>query len=252
MLRSQRGPVPVVLLPGILMPVAVRYRALLDALGGDVRPVLKELAVYGGPSVPPPGYSLQAELDGIAHAADAAGLEAFHVYGHSGGGACALAFAALHPERVLSLAVDEPATDFDAEDVRRMREVNLPMLELPPDELVRAFTRLLVRSDLEPPPPPDGPPPAWMSTRPAGISAFIRALADSDVPIDRLHDFERPAYYSYGSLSNEAWERRAERLSVLMPQLVVERYEGLSHLNTSHVAQPERVAAALRRLWGVG
>jgi len=69
-----------------------------------------------------------------------------------------------------------------------MREVNLPMLELPPDELVRAFTRLLVRSDLEPPPPPDGPPPPWMSTRPAGISAFIRALADSDVPIDRLHD----------------------------------------------------------------
>jgi len=93
-LRSQHERVPVVFLPGILMPVAVRYRALLDALGGDVRPVLKELEVYGGPSVPPPDYSLQAELDGIAHAADAAGLEAFHLYGHSGGGACALAFAA--------------------------------------------------------------------------------------------------------------------------------------------------------------
>ena len=72
------------------------------------------------------------------------------------------------------------------------------------------------------------------------------------MPIDRLRDFGRPAYYSYGSLSNEVWERRAERLSVLMPQLVVERHEGLSHLSTSHVAQPERVAAALRRLWGVG
>ena len=179
MLRSQLLPVPVVFLPGILMPVAVRYRALLGALGGDARPVLKEPEVYGGPSVPPPGYSLKAELDGIADAADAAGLEAFHLYGHSGGGACALAFSVLHPERVLSLAMDEPATDFDAEDLRRMCEANLPMLELPPDELVRAFTRLLVRSDLEPPPPPDGPPPPWMSTRPPGISAFIRALVDS-------------------------------------------------------------------------
>ena len=93
-MSSTREPVPVVFLPGILMPVALRYRALLDALGGDVRPRLKELEVYGGASVPPPGYSLHAELDGIAHAADAAGLEAFHLYGHSGGGSCALAFAA--------------------------------------------------------------------------------------------------------------------------------------------------------------
>jgi len=27
--------------------------------------------------------------------------------------------------------------------------------------------------------------------------------------------------------------------------------EGLHHMNTSHVAEPERVAASLRRLWGV-
>jgi hypothetical protein len=33
--------------------------------------------------------------------------------------------------------------------------------------------------------------------------------------------------------------------------MTVELYEGLSHLNTSHAAEPERVAAALRRLWGL-
>ncbi|MGH2650077.1 MAG: hypothetical protein ACRDHK_02550, partial [Actinomycetota bacterium] len=57
-------------------------------------------------------------------------------------------------------------------------------------------------------------------------------------------------YYSHNSLSNQTWERKAERLRELFPHMTVELYEGLSHLNTSHAAEPERVAAALRRLWG--
>jgi hypothetical protein len=35
----------------------------------------------------------------------------------------------------------------------------------------------------------------------------------------------------------------------LFPAVQVERYEGLHHLNTSHAAAPERVAAALEQLW---
>ena len=31
--------------------------------------------------------------------------------------------------------------------------------------------------------------------------------------------------------------------------MTVELYDGLSHLNSSHAAEPERVVAALRRLW---
>lgn len=244
-------PVPVILLPGILMPAALRYAALLEALGSDVRAVTKDLEVYGSDSVPPPGYSLQTELDGIARGADEAGFDAFHLYGHSGGGACAIAFTASNPGRVLSLALDEPAVDFGAEDAALIRDVFFPMMGLPPEEQLPAFVRTMFRSDAELPPPPSGPPPPWMRDRPAGIAAFVRALADADVPIERLHEFRRPVYYSYGSLSNEAWERRAERLAAIFPSFTVERYEGLSHMNTSHVAEPERVAAALRRLWGI-
>ena len=247
---SEPGPVPVIFLPGIMMPVALRYEPLLRVLGVDVRSVLKELEVYRGPEIPPAGYSFMSELDAIARTADEAEFETFHIYGHSGGGACALAFTALHPERVRSLAVDEPAVDFSAEDLRELREVQVPMADLPPEELMPAFVRAQVREDLEPPPPPNGPPP-WMSERPAGVAAFVRALAEADVPIERLESFGRPAYYSYGSLSSVSWERRAERLSRLLPNLTVERFEGLSHLNTSHVAEPDRVASALRRLWGL-
>lgn len=242
--------VPVIFLPGILMPAALRYEPLLQVLGDDVDAVTKDLEVYRGSSVPPPGYSLDMELEGIARVADEHGFDRFHLYGHSGGGACALAFTAAHPERVLTLALDEPATDFSPEDLQEIRDVFLPMLELPPEELGREFVRTMLREGATPPPRPEGPPPGWMADRPAGVTAFVRALSEADVPVERLRTFDRPVYYSYGSLSNETWERKAKRLAEAFPNITVELYEGLSHMNTSHVAEPERVAAALRRLWG--
>jgi pimeloyl-ACP methyl ester carboxylesterase len=252
MATSVRGVPAVIFLPGILMPAALRYERLLAALGGDVDPVVKELEVYRGPSTPPPGYSLEAELAGISRAADEAGLERFHLYGHSGGGACALAFTASQPERVLTLAVDEPAIDFSAEDLQEIEEVFLPMLELPPEQQMAAFVQEQMRAGGDPPLRPDGPPPPWMSNRADGVAAMLRAFVDSAVPIERLREFDRPVYYSYGTLSNGSWERRAERLSMLLPNLMVERFEGRSHMDTSHMAEPDRVARALRRLWGIG
>jgi pimeloyl-ACP methyl ester carboxylesterase len=241
----------VIFLPGILMPAALRYERLLAALGEDVDPVVKELEVYRGPSTPPPGYSLEVELAGIGRAADEAGLERFHLYGHSGGGACALAFTASQPDRVLTLAVDEPAIDFSMEDLQEIRNVFLPMLELSPEAQMGAFVKEQMLAGVDPPQRPDGPPPPWMSNRAEGVAAILRAFADSAVPLERLREFDRPAYYSYGTLSNASWERRAERLATVLPNLTVERYEGRSHMDTSHMAEPDRVARALRRLWGV-
>jgi pimeloyl-ACP methyl ester carboxylesterase len=240
---------PVILLPGIIAPAELRFARLLEALGDDVDAVPKDLEVYGGPSVPPPGFSLDMEIDGITRVADEHGFGRFHLYGHSGGGACALAFTAVSPERVLTLALDEPATDFSPQDLREIKEVFLPMLELPPDQQLPAFLRAQMREGVEPPPPREGPPPPWMADRPAGVAAFVRTLSEADVPVERLKAFDRPVYYSHNSLSNETWDRRAKRLGELFPNMTVELYEGLSHLNSSHAAEPERVAAALRRLW---
>ena len=241
--------VPVIFLPGIIAPAALRYARLFEALRDDVDAVPKDLEVYRGPSVPPPGYSLDTEIDGIARVADEHGFGRFHLYGHSGGGTCAFAFTAMHPERVLTIALDEPASDFSKEDLEELREVFLPMLELPSDQQMAAFLRAQMREGVEPPPRREGPPPPWMADRPAGVTAFVRAVSQAEVPVERLAAFDRPVYYSYGSLSNETWERRAKRLGELFPDMTVELYEGLSHLNPSHVAEPERVAAALRRLW---
>src|SRR5882724_2156686 len=93
----------VILLPGGVMPAGLAYGPLLDALGDDVEAITKDLEVYAGPE-PPPGYTLDHEIDGVLRTARDAGFESFHLVGYSGGGASSVAFAARHPERLSSLA----------------------------------------------------------------------------------------------------------------------------------------------------
>lgn len=121
--------------------------------------------------------------------------------------------------------------------------------QLPVEQRMASFARAQVREGVELPPPPATPTNAEMAKRPAGITAFVRALAEHRVDHARLRAFARPVYYSYGSLSNERWEAMAARLPGVFADCTVERYEGLHHMNTSHIAEPQRVAGALRDLW---
>ena len=45
------------------------------------------------------------------------------------------------------------------------------------------------------------------------------------------------------------WTTMQARLEILFDDFTGEVYQGLHHLNTSHQAEPARVAAALRALW---
>lgn len=115
---SDRRPTSV-FLPGIIMPAVLRYAPLLRELGEGVVGHTKELEVYTL-TPPPAAYSVEWEVDGLRAAAARAGILAFHLYGHSAGGAVALAFTARYPEMVLSLTVDEPAFDFTEEGRREL------------------------------------------------------------------------------------------------------------------------------------
>jgi pimeloyl-ACP methyl ester carboxylesterase len=94
---------PVVLVPGGVMPAAISYGPLLEVLEDEARVVPKDLEVYTT-DAPPPNYRLDLEVDGINCAADAAGMNRFHLVGYSGGGACSLVFITRHPERVLRVS----------------------------------------------------------------------------------------------------------------------------------------------------
>lgn len=239
------GGVPVLFLPGIVMPAALRYAPLIQELGGPVRALVKELEVYAA-ARPPARYAIADEVAGITRAADAAGFARFHLYGHSAGGACALAYVAAHPERILSLALDEPASDFSPEARSALRNDLDAITELPADEKMAAFLRLQLAPGVEPPRPPPGFSPEWMANRPAGIAAFMGALLRHRLPPLVLG---RPVYYSYGSSSHPRWVAMRDWLASVFPDFTPDLYENAHHLDTSHVREPARVAAALRWLW---
>ena len=64
-----------------------------------------------------------------------------------------------------------------------------------------------------------------------------------------MRSFEGPVLYTRGSLSAPRYAESAKRLSEVFPNFEEVEFEGLHHLNTSHQAEPARVAALLRELW---
>ena len=242
----------VILVPGAVLPAGLAYGALRDAFGEEVVAVAKELEVYGG-EAPPPGYTLEVEVEGVRQTARAAGFERFHLVGYSAGGAWCLAFAATHPERVRSLALLEAAwagnEGLDPAEERMRREYDR-IMALAPGERMPAFMRANLRPGVELPPPPPGPAPPWMARRPAGLRAIIGAFRAGELDIDALRRFEPPVYFALGALSNpDQYAKIAERLADAFSDFTLEVFEDRHHFDPPHRAEPERLARSLRALW---
>ncbi len=241
-----------ILLPGGVMPAELAYGSLIEQLGDDVDAIAKDLEIYAGPEVPA-GYTLDDEVAGISRTARAAGFERFHLVGYSGGGAASLAFAAEHPERLLSLALLEPAwmgndeLSADEEDV--WRDVDR-IATLPAAELMPAFIAIQIAPGVEPPPPPPGPAPPWMATRPAGLRAFISTFRSSSLDLDELRAFAQPVYFALGGRSNPRYYgRMAERASDIFGDFTLDVFDERHHFDPPHRVEPERTARALRAHW---
>lgn len=73
-------PKRVILLPGSVLPAEPAYSGLIQALGPDVNAVAKDLELYAG-DAPPPGWTLDTEIDGILREADARRWNSFHLLG---------------------------------------------------------------------------------------------------------------------------------------------------------------------------
>jgi pimeloyl-ACP methyl ester carboxylesterase len=242
---------PVVLLPGGVLPAEPAYAALLQILGDQVDAAAKDLEVYAGDQ-PPADYDLGVEVDGILREADLHGFERFHLVGYSGGGASSLAFTASHGDRLLSLALLEPAW---AGNERTAPEEALwlrfrALDTLPPSEFMAAFIRLQLAPGVEPPPPPDGPPPPWMAKRPAGLRSFIEAFDHGDLDVDALRAFERPVYFALGGRSNpDYYGQMAARLKEIFSDFTIQTFPERHHFDPPHRIEPELVATSLLALW---
>jgi pimeloyl-ACP methyl ester carboxylesterase len=241
----------VVLLPGGVLPADPAYAALLEVLGERVDAVAKDLEVYSGDR-PLTEYSLGMEVEGVLREADGHGFDRFHLVGYSGGGASSLSFAAQHSERLLSLALLEPA--WAGNEKTREEEalwLRFRALErLPRDQFMAGFVRLQLAPGVEPPPPPRGPPPAWMAKRLAGIRALIDAFDSGDLDMEALRAFDRPVYFALGGRSNpDHYARIAGRLATIFPDFTVETFPERHHFDPPHRIEPERLADSLLALW---
>jgi pimeloyl-ACP methyl ester carboxylesterase len=159
-----------------------------------------------------------------------------------------------HPERLLSLAVMEPAfagwQEMSPEE-RVALERFRPIGELPDAEMLAAFQRAQLGAGVESVPSPPGPPPPWLAKRPAGLRAFLGAFFSSDLDLDALRRFDRPVYFALGGRSKpDYYARMAERLGRVFPDFTLEIYEDRHHFDPPHRIEPARLAAALRALWG--
>jgi pimeloyl-ACP methyl ester carboxylesterase len=241
-----------ILLPGGVLPAEPAYKNLLAELGSDADARIKDLEVYSADR-PPPDFSIDTEVRGIARVADEAGFDRFHLVGYSGGGASSLAFTAQYPGRLRSLALFEPAwagNEGLSTEEETVRQAFRSLRKLPASEFMANFAKYQLRPDVRPPPPPEGPQPPWMAKRPAGLTAFIDAFDKARLDLASLHAFTRPVYFALGGLSNpDYYGRMAERLGAIFPDFTLEIYPDRHHFDPPHRIEPAKVAAALRRLW---
>ncbi len=245
----------VVMLPGAVVPAGLAYGALVEQLGADVHAVTKDLEVYRD-DVPPRDYSLDHEVEGARAEADGRGWERFHLVGYSAGGSAALAFAAHHPARVLSLSVLEPAWagGWGWSAAHRQLWASYGALEnLPPAESIRAFMRLQVRQDVALPPAPSGSEPPWMARRPAGIQALLHSFTSYHLDRAALSAFASPVYFALGGRSNpDQFAEEADRLSRVFADFTLEVFVDRHHFDPPHRVEPARLARSLRATWARG
>jgi pimeloyl-ACP methyl ester carboxylesterase len=243
--------VNVIALPGGVMPADMRYASLAVALGEDVKLHLKDLEVYAGEE-PPAGYSIDREVEAVSRFADSLGFERFHLLGYSGGGFVSLAFAGARPERLLSLALFEPAfvpgqlTPEEASHEARLRSA---VSGLEGAEFMRAFVSVHLRPGVEAP-RPSGPPPPWMRYRPAGIAAMTAAFGKHRFDRDRLRECRFPTFLGYGDLTCDHEEVMAAVLARLFRDIHIRRFSGIHHFVPPELIYTDDHVRSLGDLWG--
>lgn len=243
----------VIALPGGVAPAAVRYAPVTSALGAKVDLHLKDLEVYAD-AEPPADYSIEVELEAVTRCADSLGLDRFHLLGYSGGGFVSLAYAGTHPDRLLSLALFEPASvpgTLSADEADLYRRLRTGLAGLSGPDFMRSFMELQVKPGVELS-PPSGPPPPWMHNRPAGLAAMMAAFAAYEFDREQLRQCDFPVFLGYGDLTGEHEAIRAGVLARLLPDLHVRRFPGVHHFVPAEAIYTEDHVRLLWELWTAG
>lgn len=178
---------PIVLLHGIGSGAA----SWEDQIAGfsDRRRVVAWDAPGYGESTPldPPAPAASDYAEALARFLRAAGVDRFHLVGHSLGALMACAFARLRPDRILSLLIASPAAGYgtaDAELREARRTARLDLLEkLGPEGVARERHGALL-SDDAPPRARERVRSVMARIRPGGYRQAVEMLAAGDIHAD--------------------------------------------------------------------
>ena len=242
----------VICLPGSVAPAADRYQPLTAVVGQRADLHLKDLELYTS-DVPPADYQIDQELLAIDRYASSCGLDRFHLIGYSAGGYLSLAYAGTRPDRILSLALFEPARvpgELTSAERDLFNQLNSKLAGLQGPDFMAAFVKEQVKPGATLPPPP--PPNPAMRNRPAGIAALLRAFDAYRFDRGLLRACSFPVYYAYGSLSHDEQALKAGILAQLLPDIHVQRFVGLHHFVAPDAIYTREHVAALVRLWDSG
>jgi pimeloyl-ACP methyl ester carboxylesterase len=149
-----------------------RFTIALDLLATDRRVILVEMPGWGAE----PNTRTQTLLDmaeTVAAAVAAIGVERYHLLGTSLGGAVATRLALAHPDRLISLVLEAPATFRVG--------ATPPGPDVPPEQFVRAF-----RVHPERVPTPEPPDPAAMARYWPLVDRILASTPDYDEEVAAL------------------------------------------------------------------
>jgi len=95
----------VIMIHGLATNLAFWYMKIVPLLTNDYRVTVYDLRGHGLSSMPGHGYTTKDLAEDLHGTLEQTGVKKVHLVGHSLGGAIALHYAVLHPERVSSLAL---------------------------------------------------------------------------------------------------------------------------------------------------
>lgn len=223
---------------------------MIEAIGDSAELYLKDLEVYRESS-PPSDYSIDQELEAVDRLAASKGLDRFHLVGYSGGGFISLAYAGTRPERLMSLALFEPARipgQLTVDEHEAFAALEGKLRGLQGSEFMAAFVREQVKPGVQVPPPPAAVSPE-MQKRPAGIAALIGAFERYRFDRAGFAQISFPVFLAYGDQTHEIESIKAGVLARLLGDVRVRRFSGIHHFVPPEMIYTAEYSRALVDHW---
>ncbi len=226
------------------------WRFQIEAFRGTHRVLVMDLRGHGRSDAPAEraAYTIDRMSRDVEALVDEAGIERYHLVGHSMGGAIAQEIALRSPARLLSLTLHDTGFHFDASRSEQMVKWNARRRKIAEEQGMAA----LAATPSPFPRPPFMPEEREAETRERlarlSVDAFIGAGIGLDTwpgTKERLAEIGVPTLVIYGDLDAEGLVKASQHMARAIPNATLEVVPQAGH--SPQYERPDLFNAALRR-----